>query len=210
MGYCTGDCGCGRNCKSSDDWCQQHECGKCENKRMTKDLEMKNLKEENEKLKLENPFFIKEKVSPEQDVSFKSRSLDEWADEATKTSDNAGWGKIEYNGVSFDDLVKHIPVIKNLFEGWTFAAGIANIVEEIAELWTAFRKHELNELCDKAEKMKALGLRPLTCMEEEGADLIIRAVQLMRRFGVKNIEECVHIKNELNKSREHKHGGKLV
>lgn len=210
MGYCTGDCGCGRNCKSSDDWCQQHECGKCEDKRIAKDLEMKNLKEENEKLKFENPFFLKDKGLLEQNVSFKPKSLDEWADEATKTSDSAGWGKIEYNGVSFDDLVKHIPVIKNLFDGWTFAAGIGNIVEEIAELWTAFRKHELNEPCDKAEKMKALGLRPLTCMEEEGADLIIRAVQLMRRFGVKNIEECVHVKNEYNKSREHKHGGKLV
>ena len=59
MGWCNGDCGCGRNCKSSDDWCQQHECGKCEDKRIAKDLEMKNLKEENEKLKLENPFFAK-------------------------------------------------------------------------------------------------------------------------------------------------------
>ncbi len=209
MGWCYGDCGCGRNCKSSDDWCQQHECGKCESKRIAKDLEMKNLKEENEKLKLENPFFAK-KEELNQSAPFKSKSLDDWADEFTKTSDLAGWGKIEYNGVSFDDLVKHVPVIKNLFEGWTFAAGIANIGEEVFELWTAFRKHQSNELCDKAEKMKALGLRPLTYLEEEGADLIIRTTQFMRRFGVKYIEECIHIKNELNKHRDHKHGGKLV
>lgn len=138
------------------------------------------------------------------------KSLDEWADEFVETSTKAGWGKIEYNGVSFDDLIKHVPVLKDMFEGWTFAAGIANIGEEVSELWTAFRKHQLNELCDKADEMKKLGLRPLTYLEEECADLIIRTTQFMRRFGVKNIEECIHIKNEYNKSRSHKHGGKLV
>lgn len=140
----------------------------------------------------------------------KRKSIDEWADEFTKTSENAGWGKFEYNGVSLEDFVKNAPVLKQIFEGWTFAAGVANIGEELFELWTAFRKHKHNELCDKADKMIQLGLRPLTYLEEECADLHIRVSQLMRRFGVKDIEECIHIKNEYNKSREYKHGGKLV
>jgi hypothetical protein len=190
MGYCTGNCDCGVRCRSSDDFCTQHECGACEDERIEEEFKMKN---ESKKAKPQ----IK-------------KSLDEWADEFVETSTKAGWGKIEYNGVSFDDLIKHVPVLKDMFEGWTFAAGIANIGEEVSELWTAFRKHQLNELCDKADEMKKLGLRPLTYLEEECADLIIRTTQFMRRFGVKNIEECIHIKNEYNKSRSHKHGGKLV
>jgi len=202
MGWCTGTCGCGRNCKSCDDFCTQHECGKCEDKRQATELEMKKLKEELQKL---NPVLKINKVT-----SFVRKTIDEWADVCLNTAHEAGWGKVEYNGISLEEIIKYIPVIKDLYEGWVFSAGHGNIVGELSELWEAFRKHQLNSPCDKAEKMKELGLRPLTCLEEEGADIIIRTIELMKKLGVENIEECIHAKNEYNKTRSHKHGGKLV
>lgn len=57
-----------------------------------------------------------------------------------------------------------------------------NLHAEISELWEAFRKGQLFELCDKAEKMKAMGLRPLTCIEEELADIHIRNMDMAEDF----------------------------
>ena len=211
MGWCAGNCGCGRNCKSCDDFCTQHECGKCEDVREAKELEMKKLKEENERLKsMENPLHNKAASETKLPKPFQCKSIDEWADVCLNTAHEAGWGKVEYNGISLEEIIKYIPVIKDLYEGWVFSAGHGNIVGELSELWEAFRKHQLNEPCDKAAKMKELGLRPLTCLEEELADIVIRTIELAKKLGVENIEECIHAKNEYNKTRSHKHGGKLV
>lgn len=86
---------------------------------------------------------------------------------------------------------------------------IANIHGEVSELWEAYRTEKLNEPCDKADKMEAVGLCPLTCLEEELADIVIRALDTAVDNGV-DIEEAVRIKNAFNRTREKRHGGKVA
>ena len=45
--------------------------------------------------------------------------------------------------------------------------------EEVSELFGAVRTGTLDQPCDKAGKMEDLGLWPLSCAEEEYADIII-------------------------------------
>jgi NTP pyrophosphatase (non-canonical NTP hydrolase) len=82
-----------------------------------------------------------------------------------------------------------------------------NIHDEVSELHEAWRNNELHKLCDKASGMIATGLRPLTCMEEEFADILIRCLDSCRKLGI-NPMEVIHIKNEYNKTRAYRHGGK--
>jgi NTP pyrophosphatase (non-canonical NTP hydrolase) len=77
----------------------------------------------------------------------------------------------------------------------------ANLHGEVSELWEAARKGELYKPCDKDAD--------LTCMEEELADIIIRAMDTASVFGV-DIGNAVKLKHEYNKTRPHKHGGKLA
>jgi NTP pyrophosphatase (non-canonical NTP hydrolase) len=90
-----------------------------------------------------------------------------------------------------------------------FGNYIANLHSEVSELWEAWRKGKLNEPCDKAQKMVELGLEPLTCMEEEIADIVIRALDTAKEFKV-DIDRAVHIKSEYNKHRPHRNGGKAA
>jgi len=82
-----------------------------------------------------------------------------------------------------------------------------NLHDEVSELHEAWRNNKLRELCDKAKAMKALGIRPLTCLEEEYADLIIRALDDMIELGI-NPEDVIDRKHRFNKTRLYKHGGK--
>ena len=82
---------------------------------------------------------------------------------------------------------------------------LLNSIGEITEVWDADRAGQLQKLCDKAEKMVQLGLRPLTNLEEEYADRIIRALDESRRIGI-NIQEAIEIKHAYNKTRPFKHG----
>lgn len=86
---------------------------------------------------------------------------------------------------------------------------LANLHGEVSELWEAYRTSKLNVLCDKAEKMQALGLVPLTCAEEEIADILIRTIDTAKTLGI-DIEKAIYNKNEYNRSRPYKHGGKLA
>lgn len=86
---------------------------------------------------------------------------------------------------------------------------LINMHGEISEAWEAYRAGKLNAPCDKAAKMEALGLRPLTCLEEELADIGIRLLDSAEALGV-NLEEVIGIKHEYNGSRPYKHGGKLA
>lgn len=87
------------------------------------------------------------------------------------------------------------------------AIQLCNLHAEISELWDAYRAEKLFDLCDKFEGMEGLGLLPLTCIEEEYADLIIRCLDQCRRLGVP-IARAIAIKHQYNLSRPHMHGKK--
>lgn len=74
-----------------------------------------------------------------------------------------------------------------------------NLHDEISELHEAWRNNKLHEQCDKDI--------PLTCIEEEFADIVIRALDNCVKLGV-DIERAIRIKHNYNKTRSHRHGGK--
>lgn len=91
-----------------------------------------------------------------------------------------------------------------LYAKWT-----VNIHGEVSELWEAARNGVLTNPCDKADKMSKLGIPPLTNEEEELADIIIRALDTAAARGI-DIGRAVEVKHQFNKTRSHKHGGKLA
>lgn len=78
---------------------------------------------------------------------------------------------------------------------------------ESSEFWEAFRSGTLHSPCEKAAKMEALGLPPLTCAEEEIADEIIRALDKADFFNV-DVAKAVAAKHNFNTHRPPLHGGK--
>lgn len=74
---------------------------------------------------------------------------------------------------------------------------------EVCELYEAWRNNKLHSPCDKAEGMIA----PLTCLEEEMADIIIRALDASVKLGI-DIRYALEVKHEFNKTRPIRHGGK--
>ncbi len=89
------------------------------------------------------------------------------------------------------------------------AVSCANLHSEVSELWEAFRNNKLSEHCDKAKKMEALGLVPLTNMEEELADIFIRCLDTAREHGI-DLGKAVTSKDAYNQSRPHRNGGKVA
>lgn len=81
--------------------------------------------------------------------------------------------------------------------GLDYPERIACIHEELSELFHAYRKGQLGELCDK-------GL-DLTCEAEEIADAIIRLLDLAAVRGI-DIDCAVRLKCEYNVRRPHLHG----
>ena len=91
-----------------------------------------------------------------------------------------------------------------------FARYTANLHGEVSELWEAARRGQLDEPCDKEAFVPFIGgTRPLTCAEEELADILIRVLDTARAQGIR-IGECVKAKHGYNQSRPHMHGGKLA
>jgi NTP pyrophosphatase (non-canonical NTP hydrolase) len=91
---------------------------------------------------------------------------------------------------------------------------IANLHGEVSELWEAYREGRLDKPCDKAEKMAAMQLRPLTCAEEELADILIRCLDTAKDLNI-DIADAVAIKDSYNQNRPYrngsdKHGPKLA
>jgi NTP pyrophosphatase (non-canonical NTP hydrolase) len=87
------------------------------------------------------------------------------------------------------------------------AVSTANLHSEVSELWESFRNGTLNHDCDKSEKMKAAGLSPLTNLEEEIADIVIRALDTARENGI-DVGNAVRVKDAYNQTRPHMNGGK--
>ena len=87
--------------------------------------------------------------------------------------------------------------------------GVALLHEEVSELFQAYRGGTFYELCDKASKMEEMGLKPLTCSEEEYADIVIRVLDQCRRLGI-DIQTAIQVKHAYNCTRPHMHGGKKL
>ena len=80
-----------------------------------------------------------------------------------------------------------------------------NIHAEVSEFWDAHRAGKSLEHCDKADKMVELGFPPLTCQEEELADIVIRALDVSRRLGI-DIMRAIGAKHAYNVTRPFRHG----
>ena len=121
----------------------------------------------------------------------------------------------ENHGVSLKDLSEEVHNLawekgwhnKDEGEDALIERACNNLHDEVCELHEAWRNNQLHELCDKAEKMKAHGIEPLTCIEEEFADIFIRVLDNCLRLGV-DIQSAVERKHAFNATRETRHGGK--
>lgn len=82
-----------------------------------------------------------------------------------------------------------------------------NLHDEVSELHEAWRNNRLREQCDKSSRMREIGLEPLSCLEEEYADIIIRVLDNCEKLGV-DIGSAVLRKHAYNKARPYRHGGK--
>ena len=82
-----------------------------------------------------------------------------------------------------------------------------NMHDEVSELHEAWRNGVLHGLCDKERAMKDAGIYPLTCIEEELADIVIRALDSAAFLGV-DIGSAIKRKHQFNATRAHRHGGK--
>lgn len=126
-------------------------------------------------------------------MGYGETSLKEWAERA--------YACAKWKGFHDDDATRS--------ERENVAVYLLNIHGEASEAWEAFRNGKLRELCDKAEKMRAIGVKPLTYIEEELADIVIRAFDTAEAMGI-DIEQAVRSKMAYNETRPHKHGGKLA
>jgi NTP pyrophosphatase (non-canonical NTP hydrolase) len=82
-----------------------------------------------------------------------------------------------------------------------------NLHNEVSELHEAWRNNELHKPCDKTNDMELAGISPLTFIEEEFADIIIRTLDNCRKLKV-DIQSAVERKHAYNATRAQRHGGK--
>lgn len=109
------------------------------------------------------------------------------------------WKNSQEHGFHDDDASKS--------EAEIIATWMMNLHAEISELWEAYRVGKLHQPCDKAERLEGMGLPILTCLEEELADVVIRACDDAKALGV-DLGRAVAVKHEYNKTRPYKHGKK--
>lgn len=83
----------------------------------------------------------------------------------------------------------------------------ANQHGETSEFWEAYRAGTLDQPCDKAAKMEAMGLPALTCGEEEIADELIRVLDKAQAHKI-DVAKAVAVKAAFNSGRPYLHGNK--
>lgn len=121
------------------------------------------------------------------------KTIDEWADAVYELACEKGWHSTD----------KDKPIREMI------AVYLINIHGEVSEAWEAYRAGKLLMPCDKADKMAEMGIDPLNCLEEELADIVIRVFDTAKALGI-DIEKAINSKHLYNKSRSHRHGGKLA
>jgi len=109
----------------------------------------------------------------------------------------------------YAEYVYNVAKNKGFHKNDIFGNFVANIHGECSELWEAYRKDKLNELCDKYELMRQHNIEPLTCIEEELADIIIRSLDIAHTYNI-DIEKAIKNKMKYNETREYRHGNKLA
>lgn len=131
-----------------------------------------------------------------------------WYDEE-QLSEKAARALAKLSADEQAELLKHMPLIphrepKGRIDVATFCT---NLTGEISELWEAYRTGDLDKPCNKAAKMKALGLPELTCAEEEIADILIRTLDTAEFWSL-DISRAMKAKHLYNASRSFRHGNK--
>jgi NTP pyrophosphatase (non-canonical NTP hydrolase) len=117
------------------------------------------------------------------------KTLDQIADAVHKLAWDKGWHSAEEGEDAFVERMCN------------------NLHDEISELHEAWRNNNLRGICDKADKMAELGIPPMTCIEEEMADILIRILDNARKLNV-DIQSAIERKHKFNSERSHRHGGK--
>lgn len=117
------------------------------------------------------------------------KTLNEIADSVHALAWEKGWHNLKENEDSFVERMCN------------------NLHDEVSELHEAWRNNRLRALCDKSDEMRQLGIEPLNCLEEELADIIIRALDNSRKLSV-DIQSAIERKHLFNMSRSKRHGGK--
>ena len=134
-----------------------------------------------------------------------------WHDDDARDNDNrVDFSRLRRLAGTDADALSSIARLETMFaSAYTDQIGVRllNIISESVEAWEGFRGRKANALCDKSEKMIALGLSPLTNIEEELADIMIRAMDTAQVANV-NLRRAISIKLLFNRSRGHKHGNK--
>ena len=121
--------------------------------------------------------------------------LKEWAKNLVLASEDSD---------TFDTLDNGKPNSLSYSSAYRYAT---NLHGEVSELYEAIQSRTLYQPCDKAKKMEDAGLEPLTCAEEELADVIIRALDTAKAMGI-DIGRAVQVKSAFNETRPFRHGGK--
>ena len=115
-------------------------------------------------------------------------SLNEWSKDVHQLARDKGW----YDN---DDGNRNIPEM------------LALIHSEISEALEEYRTGDpMNEILYET---KPLGPNKPIGFGIEIADAVIRIMDLCEYVGI-DLEETVRIKHEFNKSRRHRHGGKIA
>jgi len=81
------------------------------------------------------------------------------------------------------------------------AGQLANVHGEVSEALECLRDGEMDTWYGPTGKPEGIGI--------ELADAVIRIMDLCEAIGI-DLEECMSIKHEYNKTRSHRHGGKAL